>query len=81
MGKNNFETYLTRGGTITQEIQDAIDEKSSEFIEFNQYSNANDEFTAFANIPGMPNTLLLESEYAYVEELAAIMTGDYWTIS
>lgn len=70
MGNENFEKYLFIGGAITQQVQDSIDEKSSKFIKTNEYSNTSDLYTAFATIPQMPKTLLLETEFIYILELA-----------
>ena len=79
IGTDLFEKYIT-GGFFTQEQQSVIDNLSVQFITSNEEVEDTPEFQIkdFAEIYGMPHTLILAREQDQLTMLASTMLPKYW---
>ena len=78
-GERLFELLLEGGNVQSQGVQDEIDEHSVEFIAAYSGISATDTWGNFANIPGMPETTLLQSDLNELNRIASIMLPGLWT--
>jgi len=80
IGTDLFEKYIT-GSLFTPEEQSVIDKLSLQFIVQNEEVEDTPEYQIkdFAEIDGMPHTLILAREFeVYLKDIASLMLPTYW---